>query len=194
MISRTVIIGLGRRGHEVLDRMSSAQRAATVVIDTDLAVAALGTYHGARPVIGNGADVAALRDADVPRATRVIVTVADDVVALRILSAVRWINEQAVLVVALHETQWEEVARYLGADHVVAHKAPSELVTCDDGGLRLVDRAVRWSEIGQYLVECAPAVLAAVRGDAHRWRDQEEPHVLRAGDRVLEVACAQENT
>lgn len=116
MISRAVIIGLDHRGHEVLDRMSSAQRESSVVIDTDLALAGLGTCHGARPVIGIGTDLGVLRAADVPRATRVIVTVADDAVALRILSAVRWINEQAVL-----------------------------------------------------------------------------PHVLRAGDRVLEVSCAQDN-
>lgn len=187
MSSHTVLIGFGERGQQVVSAMFGPQIQALAVIDTDLARANHISQRGARPVIGNGTDVVALRDAGVPRATRVIVTVADDAVALRVLCAVRWLNEHAIVVIAFHDPQWRELGLYLGANHVVVDEAPLDDFTRDPGDLVLVERAVLASEVGLHLSECAPRILAAVHRNDHRWRDQPQPHVLRAGDRLLEL-------
>ena len=187
MSSHTVLIGFGKRGQQVVGAMFGPQLHTLAVIDTDLARANDISQCGARPVIGNGTDVVALREADVPRAARVIITVADDAVALRVLCAIRWLNDQATVVIAFHDAQWRELGLYLGADHVVVDVAPPDDLTCDPGDLVLVERAVLANEVGLRLSECAPRILAAVRGNDHRWRDQLQPHVLRAGDRLLEL-------
>jgi regulation of enolase protein 1 (concanavalin A-like superfamily) len=132
-----------------------------------------------------------LREADVPRATRVIVTVADDAVALRILCAVRRLNDQAIVMVAFHEPHWREVGLYLGADRVVEDASPPDDCTCEIEDLVFVERAVLRNEVGLRLSECAPEVLAATRENTRHWRDQAEPHVLREGDLLLEV-CAEQ--
>ncbi|MFJ8962643.1 NAD-binding protein [Lentzea sp. NPDC102401] len=187
MSSHTVLIGFGGRGRRVVSAMFGPQLQSLAVIDTDLVGADDVSRCGARPVIGNGTDVAALREADVPHATRVIIMVADDAVALRVLRAVRWLNDQATVHIALHDPQWRELGLYLGADHVVVDETPPADLIRDHGDLVLVERAVFASEVGRRLSECAPVILAAVRGDDHRWRDQAQPHVLRAGDRLLEL-------
>ncbi|WP_329792141.1 NAD-binding protein [Lentzea sp. DG1S-22] len=187
MSSHTVLIGFGERGRRVVSAMFGPQLQSLVVIDPDLACAGHISQRGARPVIGNGTDVVALREADVPHAARVIIAVADDAVALRVLCAVRWLNDQAIVAVAFEDPQWRELGLYLGADHVVLDEAPPEAFTRDQGDLVLVERAVHPSEVGSILSECAPGILAAVRGNDHRWRDQPLPHVLCAEDRLLEL-------
>jgi hypothetical protein len=189
--SHTVLIGFGERGHRFVGAMPEPRLHSLAVIDTDLARADDISRRGARPVIGNGTDVVALREAGVPGAARVIVAVADDAVALRVLCAVRWLNDQATVVVAFHDPQWRELGLYLGADHVVVNEVPPEDLPCVPGDLVLVERAVLASEVGLHLSECAPRILAAVRGSDHRWRDEPKPHVLRAEDRLLELCTKQ---
>ncbi|MEV6714590.1 NAD(P)-binding protein [Lentzea sp. NPDC051208] len=204
MASYTVLIGYGRRSHQILRALTDRQLKSSVVVDRDLACAAHITRDGSRPVVGDGTDVATLRAANIPLATRVIVAVTSDAAALRIVSAVRALNDQATVVIALRQPRWRELALSLGADHVAVCETFPDLLTCDipfappEGGtadvdapdvteLVLVEREVTPGEIDRRLSACGPAVLAALRGITHSWRDQDEPLVLRAGDRLLEI-------
>ncbi|SES30158.1 TrkA-N domain-containing protein [Lentzea xinjiangensis] len=144
MSSHTVLTGFGERGRQVVGAMYEPQLQFLAVLDIDLTCAGGISRCGARSVIGNGADVVALREAGVPHAGRVIVTASDDMVALRVLT-----------------------------------RDPEDLV--------LVERAVLAHEVGKHLSEWAPHVLDAVHSNGHRWRDQSEPHVLSAGDLLLEL-------
>ena len=108
MASHIVFIGYGRRSHQVLRALAGLQLGTAVVVDRDLAQALHVARGGSRSITGDGTDKATLREAGVPLATRVIVTVTSDAVALRIVSAVRALNDHATVVTALRTPDWRE--------------------------------------------------------------------------------------
>ncbi|WP_158853908.1 potassium channel family protein [Saccharothrix deserti] len=203
MASHTVLIGFGDTGRITADVLSRERSTPRLVV-VDLAPARLlpAVERGATAVVGDGADLDTLRLANVGDAARVIVAVADDMVAVRIVAAVRSVNNATTIITLLRESRWRDMAESLGADQVVVvehivgrllglsvrrpaqttdvRQAPPEALD-----LAVTERAVRDPEVGRAPSDCGPLVLAVVRGSTRVWLDDPSVESLRPSDRLL---------
>jgi Trk K+ transport system NAD-binding subunit len=203
MASHTVLIGYGDTGRVAADVLTvDHPMPRLVVIDTDPDSLRLVTRHGGTPVLGDGADLGVLRNANAHNATQVIVAVADDAAAVRIIAAVRWINAAATIITVVRHPRWRSLAQAVGADQVVVAeqivgrllglsvRQPAQAdrirqMDAGDLGLAVAERAVRDSEIGRAPSECGALVLAVVRGGERVWLDDPDVASLRPDDRLL---------
>jgi voltage-gated potassium channel len=200
MHAHTVLIGYGDTGRVAADTFSADRPASRlVVVDTDPDRLWLVLEHGAAAVLGSGADLGVLRRAKVQDAACVIVAVANDAAAIRIIAAVRRVNGAVTIITLVRESRWRDLAECLGADQVVvvgqiisrllgqSVRQPERHDPSSTANLSLViaERAVRDAEIGRTPRECGALVLAVVRGGARVWIDDPDVQTLRPDDRLL---------
>lgn len=203
MASHTVLIGYGDTGRIAAHALCADHAVPRlVVIDTDPDILRLVPTHGGTPIVGNGADIDTLRIANAQDATQVIVAVADDAAAVRVIAAVRWINTAATITTVVRDPQWRALAHHAGADQVImaeqivgrllglAVGQPAQAdrirqMNAGDLGLAVAERAVRDSEIGRAPSDCGALVMAVVRGDERLWLDDPNVASLQPGDRLL---------
>ncbi|MEV6236687.1 NAD(P)-binding protein [Lentzea sp. NPDC051838] len=205
MTSHVVLIGYGDTGHTAAGVLRAGQAfSELVVVDSDPARVVLAARCGASAVLGGGAEAETLRSAGVCRAAQVIVTVSDDMSALRITAAVRRLNSSVKITTSVREGRWRELALCVGADQVLVteqlvgrslglsvrrtRRCGQELQL--DGELVIAQRRVRRPEVGLALAECDPLVLAVIRDGTRFWRDDKALGRLRPDDRLVALDVA----
>lgn len=119
MTGRTVVVGYGDAAMDVLRHLPlNLENPDVLVLDPDPVALVGALANGARIVRGNGRDVGALRRAEVPLATRVVIAVPVDLDGLLITMAVRALNKTATIVAAARDPGSQGLFTRLGADEV----------------------------------------------------------------------------
>ncbi|GHH44074.1 NAD(P)-binding protein [Lentzea cavernae] len=122
MTGSTVVVGYGDAAMDVLRHLPlTPDNPDVLVLDPDPLALIGAMANGARVARGNGRDLDALRRADVPSATRVIIAVPIDLDGLLITMAVRQLNKTATIVAAARDRGSQGLFTRLGADEVFVH-------------------------------------------------------------------------
>ncbi len=112
-----VLVGHGRVGAMVAERLADAGKMA--VIETEADVAPAQRNDGPHIIVGNAADPALLQEARLAEARALLVAIPDSFEAGQIVAQARKLNPRLLIVArAHHEDELEYLARH-GADHVI---------------------------------------------------------------------------
>ncbi|MCM6778949.1 NAD-binding protein [Nocardia sp. CDC159] len=203
---RTVVVGYDSVGRCAAHALRGQQgRPELVVIDHDRQRLCRAADDGARVVRGSG-DRSSLLAAGAGDAVQVVVSIGDDRRTAEIVAAVREINDDATLCVALDDSGWRETVLRAGADRVVVvgevtgallgaavrcPGAPRALLDllAEHPDLAVTERTVRAGEIGGSPADCGPLVLAVLRDGMRWWPGDPAVSMLCAGDRLLTLSA-----
>ena len=116
MRSHAALIGYSARGRVVLSALFTGGHATDLtIVDRDPERVAQAEVDGVHAVAGEGWRLDVLWSA-----SRIVVAVTDDALALRITSVVRSLNKTATVTTVVRSTQLHELIEFLGADNVLA--------------------------------------------------------------------------
>jgi voltage-gated potassium channel len=204
---QVVIIGFGSKGRAVIRTLSESGlgKEAIVVIDSQAEAVAEANAAGLVAVAGDGTRSEVLRQAQVGRASQIVIAVnRDDTAVLAALTA-RQLNPSAAIVAAVREEENRDLLRESGADHVVvssyaagqmlavstirpaAAKVIADLL--DHGrGLDLFERPVGRAEVGVPARAAAGAVIAVMRAGEVLACDDARAERLEEGDQLILIS------
>lgn len=204
-----VIVGFGVKGRSAFATLREQGVAAhdVVVVAHDRLTLDSATALGAIGVLGDATREDTLRDAEIGRASRVIVALDRDDTSVLVVLTARRLSPTATIVASARESQNILVLRQSGATAVIptaesagrmlglALVSPAAGHLVEDllepaHGLEIVERAVGPTDVGrpaEALAERHEIVLTVVRdGVSHRF-DEGTIGDLREGDRVVVV-------
>ena len=211
MKDHTIVIGYGTKGRSAVQTLISngVKRESIVVIDPraqaigDAGNDQMAAFHG------DATNRTVLRRAEVMTAREVIVTTDRDDAAVLVTLAVRQLNPDAHIVVAVREEDNVPLLRQSGADAVVTSseavgrllglsavspnlgEVMEDLLTYGEG-LEVAERPVLGREVGKPPSAVPDRVVSVVRdGRVHRYYDSSVS-VLAAGDKLIVVRPAKE--
>jgi voltage-gated potassium channel len=207
----TIICGYGTKGRTAVRTLLSkgADAEQIVVIDERSNAAAAAKADGYAVVIGNASNRATLDEAEIERASSVVVAVDRDDTAVLVTLTARELNPKATIVAAVREEENVHLLHQSGADSVVTSSAAAgrllgmstetpqitelleDLLTVGQG-LDIVERPVGPEEAGAAAGSSGrdTMLLAVVRdGELIRF-DDERITELRPDDRIVELQTA----
>ncbi|WP_420323162.1 potassium channel family protein [Kribbella catacumbae] len=211
MKDHVVVVGYGTKGRAAVQTLLSngVKREDIVVIDPraqaigDAGNDQMAAFHG------DATNRTVLRRAEVMTAREVIVTTDRDDSAVLVTLAVRQLNPNAHIVVAVREEDNVPLLRQSGADAVVTSseavgrllglsavspnlgEVMEDLLTYGEG-LEVAERPVLGREVGKAPSSVPDRVVSVVRdGKVHRYYDSSVS-VLAAGDKLIVVRPAKE--
>jgi voltage-gated potassium channel Kch len=207
----TIICGYGTKGRTAIGTLlgKGATAGQIVVIDERSDAASAAKADGYAVVIGDASNRATLEQAEIDRASSVVVAVDRDDAAVLVTLTARELNERATIVAAVREEENVHLLHQSGADSVVTSSAAAgrllglstetpqitelleDLLTVGQG-LDIVERAVEPEEAGSPAGSSGrdTMLLAVVRdGELIRF-DDERIAQLRPGDRIVELQTA----
>ena len=204
---QVVIIGFGSKGRAVIRTLSESGlgKQAIVVIDSQAEAVAEANAAGLVAVAGDGTRSEVLRQAQIGRASQIVIAVnRDDTAVLAALTA-RQLNPSAAIVAAVREEENRDLLRESGADHVVvssyaagqmlavstirpaAAKVIADLL--DHGrGLDLFERPVGRAEVGLPARAADGAVIAVMRAGEVLACDDARAERLEEGDQLILIS------
>jgi voltage-gated potassium channel len=211
----TIVIGFGTKGRAAVETLLArgTDRGKIVVIDSKPDAIEEATRAGLAAIHGSASRTSVLEAAGISDASSVIVaTDADDAAVLVTLTA-RELDPDATIVAAAREAENVHLLKQSGADSVILSSAaagrllgqavhsPQTVEVLEDllsvgSGIDLVEREVGEAEAGIELSRLAGAepIVAVVRGEhLHRF-DDERVATLRAGDRLICLSPAKDET
>ena len=203
-----IICGYGTKGRSAVRALiqRGLDKDNIVVIENDHEAIEQASAAGLATVHGSSASDAVLREAEVDRASSVIIAVNRDDTAVLTTLTVRQIAPKITIVAAVREGENADLLTQSGADSVItssdaagrllglATRSPATVGVVEDliaygRGLDLVEREVRPDEVGASPQETGAPVLAVVRGGSTLPYDDPQVAQLRAGDRLIYVAA-----
>ena len=128
MVGHAVIVGFGLPGRAAINALEAAG-VDCCVVELNAATVRRCARAGLPIIEGDAADPATLHRANVQSASRVILTLPDDAVTLRVIAEVRRLNPTARLIARMSFVSTGMKARAAGADEViVAEQVVAEAV------------------------------------------------------------------
>jgi Trk K+ transport system NAD-binding subunit len=195
MRSHAVLIGYSARGRVVLSALFAGGHATDfTVVDSDPERVAQAEVDGVHAVAGQGWRLDTLWSAGVHIADHVVIAVTDDVLALRVTSVVRSLNETATVTTVVRSTRLHELIEFIGADHVLAADRVGEWALkveslayeqVSSSEWVVAERPVMTDEVGSSPLACGHQVLAVVRDGQRIWVEDPAVEQLRGDDRLL---------
>lgn len=205
----TVVIGYGTKGRAAAYalRDGGAQFDQMIVIDPDPACIAQATEDGMAGLVGDATLIRVLEQAEVARATRVMIATHRDDTSVLACLTVRRLNPRATVVVAIRQAENEELTRTAGADSVVVYAdtagrllgvsalspATGDVATdllSSGTGLELIERDATEADFGTSGPSTPEILLGILRsGRLHKFG--EGPALaVQPGDRLVMVRQA----
>lgn len=202
-----IICGFGTKGRSAAAAVvgQGTPHDRVVVIEPDSDARADASEAGFVTIAGNASRTSVLRQAEVELAAAVIVAANADETAVLITLTARELNPNAVITVAVRESENAHLLQQGGADSVITSSAasgrllglatarPRAVAVIEDllvagGGLDVEERAVRAEEIGHPLRgSYDELVLAVLRNGALLPFADRRCAVLEAGDHLVVV-------
>ncbi|MEU3648832.1 NAD(P)-binding protein [Lentzea sp. NPDC034063] len=204
MSSRAVLVGYCARGRAVVSALRCEGFVTDLtVVDADPERVEQAEVDGVHGVVGLGWRLNVLWAAGVHTADYVVIAVRDDVMAMRITSVVRSLNETVRLICVVRDPELYELVSCIGADNVLGPVEAAEWGfgtsghLPEDGGLPelewvVAERPVARQEIGCSPFECGNQVLAVVRDGRRIWAEDPSVATLRDDDRLLVLSSEDE--
>lgn len=207
----TVVVGFGTKGRGAADTLvnSGVPKDQIVVIDAKPAAVAEANAFGLGAIVGDATRTEVLRRVKAESASRIIVTTHRDDAAVLVTLTARRINPDALVVVAVRETDNIPLLKQSGADITVTSSeavgrimglstvSPAlgtvlgDLLTYSKG-MEVAERPVLPREEGRSPRDLEDVVVAVVRdGEVYHYYDPTVSQVLR-GDRVVVVRPSEE--
>ncbi len=202
-----VVCGYGTKGRSAVRalRQSGTATDHIVVIENDLQAIEEANNAGLATVHGTSTSESALREADLSKASAVVVAVNRDDTAVLTTLTVRRLAPTVTIVAAVREAENAELLKQSGADSVITASAaagrllglatgsPATVALVEDmiafgSGLDLVERDIEPDEIGLSPRSLATQVLAVVRGGLPHPFDEPEVSRLQDGDRIIHIS------
>ena len=211
MKDHTVVVGYGTKGRSAVQTLISNGVARDSIVVIDPRAQAIGDAGNDQMAAfhGDATNRTVLRRAEVMTAREVIVTTDRDDSAVLVTLAVRQLNPNAHVVVAVREEDNVPLLRQSGADAVVTSseavgrllgltsvspnlgEVMEDLLTYGEG-LEVAERPVLGREVGKPPSAVPDRVVSVVRdGKVHRYYDSNVS-VLAAGDKLIVVRPAKE--
>lgn len=206
-----VVCGYGTKGRSAVRalRQSGVQREQIVVIENEHEAIEEAAAAGLATVHGTSTSDSVLREAEVARASAVIVAVNRDDSAVLTTLTVRQLAPEVTIVAAVRESENADLLTQSGANSVItssdaagrllglATGAPSTVALVEDliafgHGLDLQEREVLPEEVGSSPQSLRTPVLAVVRGGRNVPYDEPDVAELRRGDRIIYVSSPRE--
>ncbi len=203
----TIICGYGTKGQSAVRTLLSKGVAADaiLVIDDDAGARTRATSDGLPVMAGSAADGAVLGDAEIAKASAVVVAVDRDDTAVLITLTARELNPTATIVASVREEENVHLLHQSGANAVITSSAAAgrllglstetpqitevleDLLTVGEG-LDLAEREITEADAGPMPRAAHEAVvLAVVRGGELFRFDDERVAILEPGDRLVEL-------
>lgn len=202
-----VVCGYGTKGRSAVRslRQSGVARDQIVVIETNHDAIEAASAAGFATVHGTSATDSILREAEVSRASAVIVAVDRDDTAVLTTLTVRQLAPNVTIVAAVREAENADLLTQSGADSVItssdaagrllglATGNPSTVALVEDliafgHGLDLVERDIEPEEVGKNPRSLDAPVLVVVRRGRNVPFDDPVVAELRPGDRLIYVS------
>jgi voltage-gated potassium channel len=202
-----VVCGYGTKGRSAIRalRQGGLDRDKIVVIETDHDAIEAASAAGLATVHGSSTSDSVLGEAEIGRASAVVVAVNRDDTAVLTTLTVRQLAPAVTIVAAVRETENADLLTQSGANSVItssdaagrllglATDRPSTVALVEDliafgQGLDLKEREVRPEEVGGSPRSVATPVLAVVRDGRNLPYDDPAAAELRPGDRVIYVS------
>ncbi len=205
----TVVIGYGTKGRAAAYalRDGGTPFEQMIVIDPDPRCVAQATEDGAAGLVADATLIRVLEQAEVSRAKRVMIATHRDDTSVLACLTVRRLNRLATVVVAIRQSENEELTRTAGADSVVVYAdtagrllgvsalspatgdVATDLLSAGEG-LELIERDATMADIGATGPTAPEILLGIVRnGRVHKF-GEGTPLQVRAGDRLVVVRHA----
>jgi voltage-gated potassium channel len=205
----TVIVGYGTKGRAAAYalRDGGTPFEKMIVIDPDPLRVAQATEDGTAGLVGDATLLRVLRQAEVGRATRVMIATERDDTSVLACLTVRRLTKTATVVVAIRQRENEELTRTAGADSVVVYAdtagrllgvsalspATGDVATdllSAGSGLELVEREATATDVGSS-VPATPEILLGILREGRLYKYGEhvdgQPLQVREGDRLVAV-------
>ncbi|MFD7101745.1 potassium channel family protein [Streptomyces celluloflavus] len=207
-----VVIGYGTKGRHTAQTLvgQGVSKEKIVVVDSKKQMVDMASSDGFVGVLGDATRSDTLRQAELHRAAKVVISTQRDETAALVTLTARQLNKQAAIVVAVREDENTPLLKQSGADSVITSSSsagrllgmsvarPSASTVLEGlmtygSGLDITERAVTASEVGRSARECADLVVAVLRGG--RMLDYTEPEAaeLRITDRLITIQRAVSN-
>lgn len=205
----TVVVGYGTKGRHAVATLlgQGVSKQEIVIVDPQRKVIEQATADGLVGVVGDATRTDTLLRAELPNASRVVISPERDDTSVLVTLTVRQLNKRATVVAAVREDENAPLLRQSGADVVVTSSSSAgrmlgmsmlsphagavieDLLTYGNG-LDVLERPVTRAEAGRSPRDCADLVVAVVRG--HRVLNYTEPEaaVLQLTDRVITIQPA----
>jgi voltage-gated potassium channel len=205
--NHTIVCGYGVKGRSAVRTLlnKGLDPKQVVAIEPSAEARARATADGLAVVSGSAATQAALGEADIARASAVIVAADRDDTAVLITLTARELNPEATIVAAVREEENVHLLHQSGANAVITSSGAAgrllglstetpqvtevmeDLLTVGEG-LDISERRVGPDEAGPSPSRAGEAIVLAVVRDGELIRfDDERAAELRDGDRVLEL-------
>jgi voltage-gated potassium channel len=207
MAGHVIVIGFGSKGHAVARTLSESgtPRESIVVVDSSAEAIAEANSGGLVAVTGDGTRRAVLEQAEIQRASQVVIAVHRDDTAVLIALTARQLNPTVTIVAAVRERENQALLRQSGADHVVmssdaagqmlaisALRPAAGRVVADlldhGSGLDLVERPAAEAEVGAAARDAAGTVIAVIREGRILAPDHPAVARLASGDRLILIS------
>lgn len=205
--NHTIVCGYGVKGRSAVRTLlnKGLDPKQVVAIEPSAAARARATADGLAVVAGSAASQDALSEADIARASAVIVAADRDDTAVLITLTARELNPEATIVAAVREEENVHLLHQSGASAVITSSGAAgrllglstetpqvtevmeDLLTVGEG-LDIAERQVGPDEAGPSPSRARGAIMLAIVRDGELIRfDDERAAELREGDRVLEL-------
>ena len=210
---QVVVVGYGSKGRAVIRTLteSGVEKRAIVVIDTSAEPVAEANAAGLTAVVGDGTRNGVLRQAEVGRASQVVIAVNRDDTAVLVALTARKLNPSATIVAAIREEENRALLSQSGADHVVVSSdatgqmlaisiiRPSTAKVIADllahgRGLDLFERPADAAEVGDSTRAVAGVVIAVMRGGEVMASDDPRAARIEEGDQLILVSSHDRRT
>jgi voltage-gated potassium channel len=203
---QVVVVGYGSKGRAVIRtlRESGVRKDAIVVIDSQPEAVAEANLAGMVAVVGDATRSEVLRQAQIDRASQVVIAVNRDDTAVLITLTARKLCPSATISAAVREHENRDLLLESGADHVVlssdaagqmlaistvrptAAKVIADLLG-HGGNLDLFVRPADETELGDSARAAAGTVIAVLRGREVLASDDPKAARLEPGDQLLVI-------
>jgi voltage-gated potassium channel len=197
--NQTVVVGYGTKGRGVLTTLRDCGAAGdtVLVVDHDQQEVSAANRAGVAAVAGDATRREVLEEAQIDRASRVIVAVGRDDTAVLITLTARQLNGSATIIAAVRESENEPLLRQSGADQVIVSEdaagrmlgiaamepgAGRVIAGLLGGGLDLTERRPAAAELGRPARQAAGTVIAVLRGGMLLVADDPQADALQDGD------------
>ncbi|MBL0748227.1 potassium channel family protein [Nocardioides baculatus] len=211
MDQHVVVVGYGTKGRSAIETLvnNGYEREAITVVDPSPVAVADGNRDGMVVIAGDATRRGVLRQAEVEKATHVIITTDRDDSNVLVTLTVRQLNPDAWIVAAVREHENVPLMRQSGANSVITSSdavgrllglssmSPTlgsvmeDLMTYGEG-LEVAERDLLVNEVGKQPQRLPDQVIAVVRDEkVYRYFDPVVS-LLARGDRLIVVRPAKE--
>jgi voltage-gated potassium channel len=208
-----VVCGYGTKGRSAIRaiRQNGVALEDIVVIENDHESVEAAAAAGLATVHGRSDSDSVLKEAEVGRASSVIIAVDRDDTAVLTTLTVRQLSKDVTIVAAVRESENADLLTQSGADSVItssdaagrllglATDSPATVAVVEDllavgSGLDLAERGVNPSEVGSDPRSLLSPVLAVVRGGRPHPYDDPAVASLLATDRLIYVSSPRDRS